>query len=124
MRVAETRAVNRALRKAYGIGLCSVEEIGSLPRSSSASVEKIPPQHSNGSGSGNHKLRDRLCQIIRQHRLDPAQVKLYAAEHCGTAELRDSTREQIESFVKFASRDRQALLQKLSSYSQKTEGAA
>ena len=31
MRVAETRAVNRALRKAYGIGLCSVEEIGSFP---------------------------------------------------------------------------------------------
>ena len=29
MRVAETRAVNRALRKAYGIGLCSVEELGS-----------------------------------------------------------------------------------------------
>ena len=29
MRVAETRAVNRALRKAYGIGLCSVEEFGS-----------------------------------------------------------------------------------------------
>jgi len=31
MRVAETRAVNRALRKAYGIGLCSVEELGSHP---------------------------------------------------------------------------------------------
>jgi hypothetical protein len=29
MRMAETRAVNRALRKAYGIGICSVEEIGS-----------------------------------------------------------------------------------------------
>ena len=29
MRIAETRAVNRALRKAYGIGICSVEEIGS-----------------------------------------------------------------------------------------------
>ena len=27
---AEMRAVNRALRKAYGIGICSVEEIGSL----------------------------------------------------------------------------------------------
>ena len=27
MQVAETRAVNRALRKAYGIGICSVEEI-------------------------------------------------------------------------------------------------
>ena len=32
MRVAETRAVNRALRKAYGIGLCSVEELGWEPR--------------------------------------------------------------------------------------------
>jgi hypothetical protein len=31
MRIAETRAVNRALRKAYGIGICSVEEIGSHP---------------------------------------------------------------------------------------------
>lgn len=30
MRVAETRAVNRALRKAYGIGICSVEEIGTV----------------------------------------------------------------------------------------------
>ena len=30
MRVAETRAVNRALRKAYGIGICSVEELGCL----------------------------------------------------------------------------------------------
>src|SRR5262249_47461381 len=28
MRIAETRAVNRALRKAYGIGVCSVEELG------------------------------------------------------------------------------------------------
>src|ERR1700751_2835267 len=30
MRIAETRAVNRALRKAYGIGLCSIEEVGSF----------------------------------------------------------------------------------------------
>src|SRR5579863_4767111 len=34
MRVAETRAVNRALRKAYGIGLCSIEELGSSLRPS------------------------------------------------------------------------------------------
>src|SRR6266478_3921616 len=34
MRIAETRAVNRALRKAYGIGLCSVEELGSLSSTS------------------------------------------------------------------------------------------
>ena len=36
LRIAETRAVNRALRKAYGIGLCSVEELGaSLERAKS-----------------------------------------------------------------------------------------
>ena len=46
MRVAETRAVNRALRKAYGIGICSVEEIGSLaePRQASPESKKLPPQ--------------------------------------------------------------------------------
>jgi len=31
LRVAETRAVNRALRKAYGMGLCPAEEIRSFP---------------------------------------------------------------------------------------------
>ncbi len=46
MRVAETRAVNRALRKAYGIGICSVEEIGSFPNP----AEKFPPQSANGNG--------------------------------------------------------------------------
>ncbi len=45
LRVAETRAVNRALRKAYGIGICSVEEISSLPARSQpeANVRKLPP---------------------------------------------------------------------------------
>jgi hypothetical protein len=44
MRVAETRAVNRALRKAYGIGICSVEEIGSFaePAPSSRGGEEDP----------------------------------------------------------------------------------
>jgi len=44
MRVAETRAVNRALRKAYGIGICSVEEIGSFaePPQSSRESKKLP----------------------------------------------------------------------------------
>jgi hypothetical protein len=49
MRVAETRAVNRALRKAYGIGICSVEEIGTVPTSG----EKIPPPNVNSKGNGN-----------------------------------------------------------------------
>src|SRR5580704_8381455 len=30
MRVAETLAVSRALRKAFGVGICSVDEIGSV----------------------------------------------------------------------------------------------
>ncbi len=75
MRIAETRAVNRALRKAYGIGICSIEEIGSNSGPMAAPhLHKSPPNGSNGNGNGNgsgHKVRDRLCQIIRQHKLDP-----------------------------------------------------
>ena len=41
MRVAETRAVNRALRKAYGIGVCSVEEVGSFSEPTPSSRESI-----------------------------------------------------------------------------------
>jgi len=85
MRVAETRAVNRALRKAYGIGICSVEEIGSFARQSeSAPGSKKLPQPANGNGQGGDRtVRDRLCQIIRQHQLDPNLVKSYATDFCG-----------------------------------------
>ena len=118
MRVAETRAVNRALRKAYGIGICSVEEIGS---SIPPSVEKIPSQNANGNGNGSGpKVRDRLCQIIRQHKLDPELVKSYAVDFCGTKTLREATREQVENFVQqladWAEKDRNALLCQLNSY--------
>src|SRR3989441_4175053 len=78
MRVAETRAVNRALRKAYGIGICSVEEIGTIPNTR----EKLPPQSANGNGNGGPRVRDRLCQLIRQHKLDPELVKAYAVDFC------------------------------------------
>jgi hypothetical protein len=118
MRVAETRAVNRALRKAYGIGLCSVEEIGSIPNAG----EKLPPQNANGNGNGTGpKVRDRLCQIIRQHKLDPELVKSYATDFCGVKTLREATREQVENFVQqladWAEKDRNALLCQLNSYS-------
>jgi hypothetical protein len=121
MRVAETRAVNRALRKAYGIGICSVEEVGSLP----SSAEKLPAQNVNENGNGNGtgtgpKVRDRLCQVIRQHKLDPELVKAYAVDFCGTKTLRDATREQVEHFVEsladWAEKDRNALLCQLNSY--------
>jgi hypothetical protein len=119
MRIAETRAVNRALRKAYGIGICSVEEIGANAAAiaGSSGPPKNPPTNNNGNG---HKVRDRLCQIIRQHHLDAELVKAYATEYCGTARLRDATREQVERFVQHlaesAQNDRAALVCQLNSY--------
>jgi hypothetical protein len=131
LRVAETRAVNRALRKAYGIGICSVEEIGSLAKSVPSSLEskKVQPQPANGNGNnGGPKVRDRLCQIIRQYQLDPSLVKAYATDFCGVKTLRDATREQVENFVAhvgdWAEKDRNALLCQLNSRPVQKEGAA
>jgi hypothetical protein len=129
MRIAETRAVNRALRKAYGIGICSVEEIGSFgePSQSSGESKKLPAQPANGNYGG-PKVRDRLCQLIRQHRLDATLVKSYATDFCGTKALRDATRAQVENFVahlgEWAEKDRNALLCQLNSYLGQKEGAA
>jgi hypothetical protein len=130
MRVAETRAVNRALRKAYGIGICSVEEIGTLssPPTSRQESKKVP-QSANGNGNfGGRTVRDRLCQLIRQHQLDAPLVKSYATNFCGVKTLRDATREQVEHFVAhladWADKDRNALLCQLNSYIGEKEGAA
>jgi hypothetical protein len=122
MRVAETRAVNRALRKAYGIGLCSVEELGWEPKTFGPSdpQRSSSARNNNGHQNGTPRLRDRLCLLIRQHQLDANLVKAYAADSCGTPNLRDATREQIESFITnlsdWATKDRPALLCKLNSY--------
>ena len=131
MRVAETRAVNRALRKAYGIGICSLEEIGSVDRLPELSAEaKKAPQPSNGHGEGTGcaTLRDRLCLIIRQHQLNPNLVKSYAADFCSVKTLREATREQVENFVAhladWAQTDRNALLCQLNSYMPPKEGVA
>lgn len=129
MRVAETRAVNRALRKAYGIGICSIEEIGSFaePPQSSREPKKLPPQPLNGN-HGSPKVRDRLCQTIRQHQLDPNLVKSYATDFCGVKTLREATRDQVEAFIvhlaDWAEKDRNALLCQLNSYPQKQEEGA
>jgi len=129
MRVAETRAVNRALRKAYGIGICSVEEIGSAEPPRSSPESKKLPQPSNGnSNNGGPRVRDRLCQVIRQHHLDPNLVKSYATDFCAVKTLRDATREQVETFVAHladsAEKDRNALLCQLNSYPSQKDGAA
>jgi hypothetical protein len=128
MRVAETRAVNRALRKAYGIGLCSVEELGSFSASQKPSAATPHPNGnpgSNPSSNGRSRLRDKLCLLIRKYELDPNLVKRYAADFCGTQELRDAGRDLIEAFVSTvaeeAAKDRAALLCKLNSYSQPEE---
>ena len=131
MRVAETRAADRAFGKAYGIGICSVEEIGSFanPPQSSRESKKLAPQPANGNGSyGGPKVRDRLCQLIRQHQLDATLVKAYATDFCAVKTLRDD-REQVEAFVggiqaDWAEKDRNALLSQLNSYPVQKEGAA
>src|ERR1019366_2275935 len=112
------------------IGICSVEEIGSFAEPPQASQEpkKLPPQPANGNGHGNPKVRDRLCQIIRQHQLDPNLVKAYATDFCAVKALRDATRDQVENFVvhlsDWAEKDRNALLCQLNSYPVQKEGAA
>src|SRR5947207_14390099 len=127
LRMAETRAVNRALRKAYGIGLCSVDEIGSVAEQSQPQARNLPPQPASGNYGGS-KVRDRLCQIIRQHQLDPTLVKAYATDFCGAKTLREATRTQVENFVThladWAEKDRNALLCQLNSYGIAKEGAA
>jgi hypothetical protein len=126
LRVAETRAVNRALRKAYGIGLCSVEELGSNPFSAGLPNRKhAVPQNGNGSANGQPSLRDKLCLLIRNYDLDPTLVKRYAADFCGTETLRDASRDLVEAFVSAigeeAANNRAALVCKLNSYSQPEE---
>jgi len=128
MRVAETRAVNRALRKAYGIGICSVEELGYL----SSPPERIQGKgidssrsNGNGSGTGQPRLRDKLCLLIRKYELDSNLVKRYAAYFCGTEALRDASRDLVEAFISTlaeeAAKDRAALICKLNSYNQLEE---
>ena len=131
IRIAETRAVNRALRKAYGIGLCSVEELGSLSsrteQNSEARPHRFPTSNGNGNmaSNGQPNLRDRLCVLIRKYELDPAQVKKYAADFCGTVTLRDASRDLVQSFIttleEQAAHNRGALICRLNSYAVEQE---
>jgi len=129
MRVAETRAVNRALRKAYGIGLCSVDELGGFSPST-APINDRGNASSSSTGHSSHdgrpRLRDRLCLLIRQHNLDPNLVKAYAAHFCGTQTIREASRDLVESFISHlaasAKEDRDGLVCKLNSFAQPAEG--
>ena len=124
MRIAETRAVNRALRKAYGIGICSVEEIGANSSPTTASSFSHSGAKANGKNPG-LKVRDWLCQIIRQYKLNPELVKAYAVDFCGTTTLKNADRTLVESFVQHladsAQKDRNALRCQLNSYLRPTQ---
>ncbi len=127
LRIAETRAVNRALRKAYGIGLCSVEELGSFSNSSGHMRDHAgaAKHSSNGSNNGQPRLRDQLCLLIRQHNLDPTLVKAYAADFCGTPSLKEANRGLVQSFISHlaacAKEDRDMLICRLNSYAHPAE---
>lgn len=128
LRMAETRAVNRALRKAYGIGLCSIEELGTLSRSSTPANNYPQPtksQPQNGSNNDQPRLRDKLCLLIRKYNLDSNLIRVYAADFCGTETLRGASRELVQSFIaqleKEARENRDQLVCKLNSYSQPVE---
>jgi hypothetical protein len=128
MRVAETRAVNRALRKAYGIGLCSVEELGGSSKSAKSAPDRQEfAKHDsiNGRANGQPRLRDQLCLLIRKYNLDPTLVKAYAADFCGTRTVGEASRGLIESFISHlalsAKENRDTLVCKLNSYSQPQE---
>ncbi len=112
LRIAETRAVNRALRKAYGIGLCSVEELGGTAQSSSS--PKDAARNPDTGSNGQPRVRDRLSQLMHEHRLDPILVKSYAVEFCGVQSLREVSRQKIEDFIRhlreWADQDRDGLL--------------
>ena len=90
----------------------------------------VSPEHPSltSVSPGMAGTRDRLCQLIRQHKLDATAVKCYATEFCGVKALRDATREQVEKFVAHlaeqAEKDRSALLYQLNSYGNSKEGAA
>jgi len=83
MRIAETRAVSRALRKAYAVPLTSVEELGRRTRSARS------------------PLRGQLNFLIRRYKLDGDAVKRYAAEYCGVSTLRIASRQQVTRFIAY-----------------------
>jgi len=135
MRIAETRAVNRALRKAYGIGLCSVEELGSFSSNSGPTARHHESSHqesakdfSNRSNNGQPRLRDQLRLLIRRHNLDATLVKAYAADFCGTPSLKEANRDLVQSFISHiaacAKENRDMLICRLNSYAQPVEAKA
>jgi len=126
LRIAETRAVNRALRKAYGIGLCSVEEMGSAAASEPRPGPVLVARQSTTT-AGTSPTRNRLLELIRRHQLDAKLVKAYAENFCGMGDLRHADREAVTRFVEnlgnWAIRDRAGLIAHLERYCRETRAS-
>jgi hypothetical protein len=82
LRIAETRAVNRALRKAYSVGLCSAEELVN---------PKTLPRRAN--------LRSQLNALVSRYRLDSEALKSYGSSFLGVESLSKATENQIATFI-------------------------
>ena len=130
MRVAETRAVNRALRKAYGIGLCSVEELGWSPNADALAHVRSKSNrfHGNGTVRINGPTPPPRPALPSDPPVQPRSdisSKAYAAHFCGTETLKDASRDLVESFISHlaasAKEDSDGLICKLNSYSQPVE---
>ena len=110
------------------MAFCSVEELASSGSPGAArESKKLPPQPANGNYGGS-KVRDRLCQLIRQHQLDPTLVKAYATDSAAPrlcARRRgNKSRIFVTHLADWAEKDRNALLCQLNSYLGPKEGAA
>jgi len=94
-------------------------------RSANVSSPSNRSHSTNSSGNGQPRLRDQLCVLIRQHKLDPNLVKAYAADFCGTAALSGASHEVVASFISHlsaaAKENRDALVCKLNSFAQPVE---
>ena len=79
----------------------------------------------NGASTGQPRLRDKLCLLIRQYNLDPILVKEYAAHFCGTETIKEASRDLVESFIAHlsssAKEDIDGLICKLNSFSRSVE---
>ena len=133
-RVAETRAVNRALRKAYGIGICSVEEIAPTTPSGTAQVSRscLRKRLRNGNGLAAPKSATAFARSFANTSSMPTLVKSYATDFCGVKSLREApasrSRTSSQELSDWAEKDRNALLCQLNSYmptrTEEKEGAA
>jgi hypothetical protein len=130
MRVAETRAVNRASARPTGSASAPSRKSGPSPNHRNPPASRRSSRHNPQMERKPRRPQGPRSSLpdYSQHQLNPNLVKAYATDFCGVKTLRDATREQVENFVAhladWAEKDRNALLCQLNSYPSQKEGAA